>query len=179
MSPFASKRNRLRIIIPAYPAFNVYSYVAKATTALGPICVATSVNELEGWDVEVIDENNYRRYGPKNSSGMPDHEYLQHLRPADVVGFYGGLTSTIPRLYELAKLYKSWGITTIAGGQHFVDEQIDEALHNNIDYVIIGEGEETIKELLICIKNQTGYDKIKGIAYLEDGNVVCTPHREP
>lgn len=179
MVSFSSKRSRLRIVIPAYPAFNVYSYVARATTALGPICVATSVNEMEKWDVEVIDENNYRRYGPKNSTGMPDHEYLQHLRPADVIGFYGGLTSTIPRLYYLAKLYKSWGITTIAGGQHFVDEQIKEALHNNIDYVVIGDGEESIKELLMCLKNRLRCDKVKGIAYLEDGNVVCTPKREP
>ncbi len=173
------KRHRLRIIIPAYPTFNVYSHIAKATTALGPVCVATSVNEMEGWDVEIIDENNYRRYGPKNSSGMPDHEYLQYLRTVDVVGFYGGLTSTIPRLYELAKLCKSWGITTIAGGQHFFDENIEEALNNGIDYVVIGEGEETIKELLNCIEKQCAQNKIKGIAYLENGKVVCLPPREP
>jgi radical SAM superfamily enzyme YgiQ (UPF0313 family) len=111
---------------------------------------------------------------------MPDHKYLQHIRPADVVGFYGGLTSTIPRLYELAKMYKSWGIYTIAGGQHFVDENIEEALTNGIDYVVIGEGEETVKELLIHLTNgQLDINKIHGIAYLEDGKVICTPKREP
>ena len=94
----SKKRHRLRIIIPAYPAFNIYSRIAKGTTALGPVCVASAANEMEGWDVEVIDENNLRRYGPKSPSGGADHEFLQKIRPADVVGLYGGLTSTIPRL---------------------------------------------------------------------------------
>ncbi|OIP37244.1 hypothetical protein AUJ95_08410 [Candidatus Desantisbacteria bacterium CG2_30_40_21] len=179
MAIFSKERCRFRMIIPAYPAFNIYSHVAKNTTALGPVTVATSVKEMVGWDVEVIDENNYRRYGPKNSEGMPDHEYLQQLRPADVVAFYGGLSSTIPRLYEVVKLYKGWGIPTIVGGHHFVGKNIAEGLNNSIDYLILGEGEESIKELLTCIKAQIEPNEVKGVAYLKDEKVVCTPSREP
>jgi hypothetical protein len=69
MVDICKKRLRLRIIIPAYPAFNIYSHIADKTTALGPVCVASAANEMEGWDVEVIDENNLRRYGPKSTSG--------------------------------------------------------------------------------------------------------------
>ena len=69
MLDISKRRYRLRIVIPAYPAFNIYSRIAKETTALGPVCVATAVNEMERWDVEVIDENNLRRYGPKGDSG--------------------------------------------------------------------------------------------------------------
>src|SRR3974377_1646718 len=87
-------RRRVRVVIPAYPAFNTYSRVARVTTALGPVSIATTVHQIEGWDVEVIDENNYRRSAPRNELGLPDHEILQKLRPADVVGFYGGLSST-------------------------------------------------------------------------------------
>ena len=57
----AGRRARLRIICPAYPAFNIYSRPAKVMTALGPVCVATAVQDIPGWDAEVIDENNYRR----------------------------------------------------------------------------------------------------------------------
>lgn len=71
-----SKR-RLRIIIPAFPAFNIYSGIARLTTALGPVYVTTVVNKTDKWDVEIIDENNYRRFGPKDASGLPDHEILQ------------------------------------------------------------------------------------------------------
>jgi len=175
----ARKRLRLRIVIPAYPAFNIYSDIAKETTALGPVCVASSVNETGGWNVEVIDENNLRRYGPRSESGGADHEFLQRQRPADVVGLYGGLTSTIPRLYRIARFYKEKGIVTIAGGQHFVEDNIAEALNSCIDYVVIGEAEETIKELLSAIRGRADVSKVKGIAYLDNGQIILTPKREP
>jgi radical SAM superfamily enzyme YgiQ (UPF0313 family) len=173
------KRRRLRIVIPAYPAFNIYSRVARVTTALGPVCVATSVREMEGWDVEVIDENNYRRAAPRDDSGLPDHVALQKLRKADAVGFYGGLSSTIPRLYDLAQFYRKQGVPTIAGGQHFVEENIAEALRNGIDVVVIGEGEETIKELLHAFEGKRPRNDIAGIAYLDHDQLVETKERDP
>ena len=87
-------------------------------------------------------------------TGGADHELLQEQRPADVVGFYGGLTSTVPRLYELARFYKQQGVVTIAGGQHFVGDNTVEALHNGIDYVVFGEGEQAIRELLEVIEGR-------------------------
>ncbi len=169
----------MRVIMPAYPAFNIYSGIARITTALGPVSIATSTHELEGWDVEVIDENNYGRPAPRNDRGMPDHETLQELRPADVVGLYGGLTSTIPRLYELARFYGERGVLTIAGGQHFVGENIAEGLRNGVDIVGIGEGEETIKDLLRAYEGKFPWNHISGIAYLENNRVVLTRPREP
>jgi len=170
--------NRLfRIISPAYPTFNIYSHVADVTTSLGPVCIATAVNQLSGWDAEMIDENNYRRYGPRNHDGIPDHETLQRMRHADVVGLYGGLTSTIPRLYEIARFYREAGVTTIAGGQHFAGENIAEALQNGIDIVMIGEGEDAIQEILVALAGGGDKKGIPGIAYLEDGKMVRTGER--
>jgi len=179
MGDLASKRHRLRIVVPAFPAFNIYSRIARRTTALGPVRVATAVNEMAGWDAEVIDENNLGRYGPKADSGGADHEQMQGERPADVVGFYGGLTSTAPRLYELAKLYKRRGVTTIAGGQHFAGDNLAEALSSGIDYVVLGEGEETIQEILEAVENGHDMGHIRGIVYLKDGQIARTPAREP
>ena len=173
------KERRLRIVIPAYPAFNIYSDVAKQTTALGPICIATAASKMAGWDVEVIDENNYRQFGPKDRSQRPDHALLQRIRPADVVGFYGGLTSTIPRLYELAAFYKSQDIPTIAGGQHFQEQNIQEALDNAIDFVVLGEGEETITELLDVIAHNHSPESVAGIAFMKNGRLAQTAERPP
>ena len=179
MLDLTKKRYRLRIVDPVYPAFNVYSFNAGRTTPLGPVCVATAVNEMERWDAEVIDENNLRRYGPKSGSVGADHEFLQKLRPADVVGLYGGLTSTIPRLYEIAKFYKKKGVITIAGGCHFVDETIEEALSSGVDYIVIGEGEETIKELLRTLLEKGNLEEVKGIVCRKNGEIIRTPAREP
>jgi radical SAM superfamily enzyme YgiQ (UPF0313 family) len=179
MTSSPGKRRRLRMIVPAFPAFNIYSRIARRTTALGPVCVATAVHEMEGWDAEVIDENNLGRYGPRSPQGGADHEFLQAQRPADVVGFYGGLTSTVPRLYELARFYKRQGLVTLAGGQHFVEENITEALYQGIDYVVLGEGEKTIRELLQVVEGRREARSVAGIAYLQDGQMVRTPDRPP
>lgn len=174
----SKKRYRLRVIIPVFPAFNIYTHIARGTTALGPVCVATAVHEMERWDVEVIDENNLRRHGPISGAGGADHNLLQELRPADAVGLYGGLTSTIPRLYKLARYYKDKGLITIAGGQHFVEDTIPEALSSGVDYVVIGEGEEAIRELLLAVEHNQDVSGIKGLAYLKNGKVFYTPSRE-
>ncbi len=173
------KRHCFRIVVPAFPAFNIYSSIARTTTALGPVCVASVVNGMGGWDVEVIDENNLRLYGPRHEDGGADHEFLQKLRPADVVGLYGGLTSTVPRLYQVARYYKEKGAVTIAGGHHFIEENIAEALHSGVDYLILGEAEEAIQELLTALKEKKDLNSIKGIAFLKNGQVVRTPERAP
>jgi len=141
--------------------------------------VATVVSRMDGWDVEVIDENNYRKFGPKDDVGRPDHSTLQTIRAADVVGVYGGLSSTIPRLHELARFYKEQGVTTIAGGQHFVGENIRDALENGIDFVVRGEGEDTIQELLTAIREGGEPDQVAGIAFMRNGRMVQTPERLP
>ena len=173
----ARKRHLLRIIIPAYPAFSIYSFLSNKTTALGPVCVATSAREVDSWDVEVIDENNLRRFGPTSPNDGADHEFLEKKRPADVVGFYGGLTSTIPRIYKLADFYKNKGIITIAGGQHFTNETIPEALASGIDFIVPGEGEETIKEILNAFTKEDDLDSIAGLVFKKDGKIIHTPER--
>jgi radical SAM superfamily enzyme YgiQ (UPF0313 family) len=175
----SKKRYLLRIVVPVYPAFNIYSFIAQHTTALGPVCVASVINDIEKWDVEVIDENNLRRFGPRGSEGGADHEYLQKERPADVVGLYGGLTSTIPRLYKIARFYKQHKVTTVAGGAHFTSETIEEALTSGIDFVVLGEGEETIKDLLHILETKKDVQSVRGIAYRKDGHVIRTECRMP
>jgi radical SAM superfamily enzyme YgiQ (UPF0313 family) len=119
-----------------------------------------------------------RLYGPKDPLGGADHNFLQRSRPADVVGLYGGLTSTIPRLYELAAFYKREGVLVVAGGQHFVDENIEEALAAGVDYIVLGEGELTTKELLQTLFKGGDISSVKGIAYRETGKVIRTAPRE-
>jgi radical SAM superfamily enzyme YgiQ (UPF0313 family) len=167
------------MISPGYPDFNVYSRVARMTTALGPLCVATVVSHMQGWDVEAIDENNYRKFGPRDRNLRPDHATLQAIRRADVVGLYGGLSCTIPRLYELADYYKQKDVTTIAGGQHFVGDNVRDALENGVDYVVLGEGEHTIGELLGVIEGGGNPDGVQGIAFMRNGELIQTGERPP
>ena len=173
-------RHRLRIIVPAFPAFNIYSRIAMRTTALGPVCVATAVHEIAGWDAEVIDENNLGRYGPRSPHGGADHELLQEQRPADVVGFYGGLTSTVPRLYELARFYKQQGVVTIAGGQHFAGGKYRRSPAQRHRLRRFRRGREDHPRASGGHRGPAGARAaFRGIAYLEGDHVVRTPDRPP
>lgn len=164
------KRRLFRMIVPAYPSFNIYTRIADKTTALGPIIVASAANKLPGWEVEVIDENNCSRRRPAwlktGSNGKINHERLQQERPADIVGFYGSLSSTIPRIYELAKIYQTLGAITIVGGYH-VRALPQEMLDHNIDLVAIDGGEQTIIDILqaygLYLKQNS--DRSAGIDY--------------
>ena len=166
------------MIIPKYPAFNIFTGIASKTTALGPLCVATSISKLPGWDVEVIDENNYHYPAPIDERGMPDHSALQQLRPAAAVGFYGGLSCTVPRLLEVAAYYIQAGVLTIVGGQH-LDALPQDALAAGMDIVVHGEGEIAAQEILQARDAGLALDGIAGISFLRDGRLVRTAPREP
>ncbi len=173
-----AKRRLFRIVIPRYPAFNIYSAVARRTTALGPVCVATAVSRMPGWEAEVIDENNYRFPGPTDESGAPDHAALQALRPADAVGVYGGLSCTVPRALEVVAHYRRAGIFCVVGGHHF-DALPGEALRAGADAVVHGEGELTITELLGAFERGGDLGAVAGISRLQDGREVRTATRPP
>lgn len=171
------KRFLFRIFIPVFPNFNIYTSLASHTTSIGPIYVATNANKLDNWDVEIIDENNcHGRFYPRDKNKLLDHKQLQKERPADVVGFYASISSTVPRIYELARFYKSAGVKTVAGGKH-VEALIEEALDHDIGVVVLREGEITIKELLSAWQKNQDLSDIQGIAFLKDGSVYKTAER--
>ena len=100
---------RFRLIIPQFSYFNIYSSVVMPPR--GAVTVATCAREFTDFDVELIDENNYSGAGTETAS--VDHCVLQEKRPAQYVGFYGGLTSTVPRLYEAAQWASDSGVSLL------------------------------------------------------------------
>ncbi len=161
-----------RFVVPAFPEVNIYSRTAKKTTSLGLINIASAANKLWGWRVKVIDENNYR--GPRDSRGLPDHAELQKENFASAAGFYCGLTSTMDRVFELAKFYRSQNVITIAGGLH-VHYLPEEALDNNIDVVAHGDGEFLIREILGTLNNEKYLFDIPGISFSKNNRKINNP----
>lgn len=176
----STRRPLFRLIIPPVPYPNVFSHIAMPP--LGALYVATAAKEHGLWDVEVIDGLNWRSGVSRRELAkdpFADHRDLQARRPARAVGFYAGLTSTVPRVFELAQLYRSLGVRTIAGGAH-VDALPREALESGIDIVVHGEGEETIKEVLDAWSAERPIDGIRGISFLDpDSRMITTESRGP
>jgi len=137
-----------RMIIPANPGQDP---AMRRSTSLGPIMIASAAAQTSGWEVEVIDENNCHEtcWSPRAADGGIDHQWLQQQCPANIVGFAAGLTSTIPRVYELAKLYRQAGAFTVAGSYH-AKTLPEEMIKNNLDAVVmsIADAEAIIVRLL-------------------------------
>ena len=90
-------------------------------------------------------------------------------------------TATVPAALEALAVAKRVdpAIVTMIGGPHptFMYEEIlrDEA--NHADFVIRGEGEITLVDLMAAAKGGLPAE-VNGIAFLKDGEVVATPQRQ-
>jgi anaerobic magnesium-protoporphyrin IX monomethyl ester cyclase len=70
-------------------------------------------------------------------------------------------------------------IVTVMGNVHptFCYEEILTDGKNRVDYIVRGEGEETMVELMNSVFSGGDVSKVKGIAYRKDGGIVVTPPR--
>jgi anaerobic magnesium-protoporphyrin IX monomethyl ester cyclase len=82
------------------------------------------------------------------------------------------------RTAQLAKKVDN-RIKTVVGGQHFTaltEETLSQ--YPEVDYVIRGEGEETLAELVRCIIDEVDPRKVKGLA-LREGNCIRVNEDRP
>jgi radical SAM superfamily enzyme YgiQ (UPF0313 family) len=99
---------------------------------------------------------------------------------ADIYGFscYIWNISLVRSLCSSLKKAKPESVIILGGPEVSYDSI--SLLNENpfIDYVVIGEGEETLLDLLGCITaGKCNLSSIPGIAYREEGNVVITQER--
>lgn len=102
---------------------------------------------------------------------------LDHYKP-DVVGIRG-MSIYADTYFEVANKVKSHNKETfVIGGGPFATTLPNEALNNtNIDCIVIGEGEQSIVELVDnVIKNKNGRE-VAGIAYRDNGKIVLSQSR--
>jgi len=77
---------------------------------------------------------------------------------------------------EFISFSKKLGITTIVGGP---DPSLrpERYLKLGADYVIIGEGEETVKELLLCLIKGDDPSFVRGISFIKNSKIIFTAPR--
>ncbi|MFX1499088.1 MAG: TIGR04013 family B12-binding domain/radical SAM domain-containing protein [Promethearchaeota archaeon] len=91
-------------------------------------------------------------------------------------------TTQVWKIYQLLKILKrkfQKKIIFLAGGAHSTGDPIG-ALKMGFDLVVVGEGEETLIELILKIKNDENFYSIKGIAFLDQKKeLIYTGKRHP
>lgn len=90
---------------------------------------------------------------------------------------YTGITAMSPRWHEVKKMVEQlralgYKKKIILGGPHpsALPEQTLKELPV-VDYIVIGEGEETLLELVRALDDKSDVSKIRGIAYLDENKV--------
>jgi anaerobic magnesium-protoporphyrin IX monomethyl ester cyclase len=133
----------------------------------------------EGWRIlEDINGTLYRQ-------GLTNKEIAARIKqcsPAVVaitVPFSGWWTCA----YEVASIAKSVDkdIIIAFNGLHPSARPAECLTYPNIDFVAIGEPEQTMFELMAALEqgNQGGLKKVKGIGFKQDGEIIFTPTRPP
>lgn len=106
-------------------------------------------------------------------------ERVKKFNP-DIVGF-SCLSLDANQMQETAALIKKElpHCLIFLGGPHasvFYDQVLEKS---HIDVAVIGEGEETVAELIQRFLDKKSFEGVKGIAYKKDGKIILTLPREP
>lgn len=104
---------------------------------------------------------------------------MQDFMP-DVVGI-SAMTPQIEEAWNIAEQIKQvLPLTTIVlGGVHPTTLPLESLSRDYIDIVVLGEGEITMKELCLAIRDKTPLLDVKGIIYKEKiGHIIGTKPRE-
>ena len=155
------------------------AYIAGALEAAGhPVAVVDAVTEAP---------ERYLRYFRGYLLGLPFAEIVDRIPDdAKAVGISSIFTHEWPAVAELIRVVKERrpDLPVIVGGEHVTSMPEFCLLTSQADYLVLGEGEETIVELIDAIDRGTPPRELLGIAYrdgegAEDGGaVVVNPRRQ-
>ena len=78
--------------------------------------------------------------------------------------------------FSMAELAKQQGATVIICSSDSTDHYEKYFVHG-VDYVVRGEGEETLTELLLCLKDGKNIDEVHGLAFRKNNETIVTSPR--
>jgi anaerobic magnesium-protoporphyrin IX monomethyl ester cyclase len=141
---------------------------------LGLMYVASSIREKFGKDadIEIIDPR-------PNKLTIEEISKLISEKKPDFVGT-SSLTCEAIMLYKLLDRIKTENpsILIITGGPHGDAAPKEILERSKADFVVTGEGEKTITELIDCLRNGSSLSEVEGICFRENGKIKLNPKRE-
>jgi len=161
----------MKIIFINPPQHRVSNYTQSNELEWIPLglCYLAAVAKNEGYDAKTIDlaRDSFSRV----------EEILRKEKP-DILGL-SCWTDTRMSTIEVARLARKIypSIKIIIGGSHATFFPYHMFKLAKIDVVVLGEGEETLKELLNAYINKKPISKIKGIAYKQNNKIIKTAQR--
>ncbi|MBM3251237.1 MAG: radical SAM protein [Candidatus Omnitrophica bacterium] len=128
---------------------------------------------IEGWNNrEDIDSRTIRR----GSSFKLIEETIAGFAP-DIVGvnnLFSKQRNNAHQIYGIAKKVNP-NIITVAGGAHPTVTPSLVMQDKNVDFVALGEGEQTIWDLILYLEGNKDINELNGIAFRNNGQVAVVP----
>ena len=165
---------RIALINPSQDLDVIYGQLSEEASALPPLglCYLAGIIRQSGHQVKIID----------TPALKISNKEAAHLAMEWNAGYIGitATTDTIFLAAEIADIIKSESshFEIIIGGSHVTAVPENTLLSNpSFDYGVIGEGEETLKELIATLESGRNPDEIQGIAYRSGDKVKITVPR--
>ena len=153
----------MKILLVNPPYFDVWRTFDFLLPPLGLAYIA-AVLEANDYDVTIVDLN-----ARQNERSIIDRHW-------DIVG----ITFDTTRYYKGIKIGRSLrakGAKVVVGGPH-ASFMAEEILRNgSADFVVRGEGEHTMLELLNALKAGSDLGHIRGLSYLCDNQIIHNDER--
>jgi radical SAM superfamily enzyme YgiQ (UPF0313 family) len=90
----------------------------------------------------------------------------------------GGLSAEYVKLKHISDIARKAQTKIIMGGGIITSEPELMSKALEADYSVIGEGEETVVELISCLEKGGNLSGVRGIGYFDRGDFKVTGHRE-
>jgi anaerobic magnesium-protoporphyrin IX monomethyl ester cyclase len=152
---------KILLVNPSYR--DVYRTFDFVLPPLGLAYMAALLTE-KNYDVKIVDLN----VSQKNQA-IPDNNWDLVGITLDTSRYYKGM--------EFARMLKSQGARVVVGGPH-ASFMADEILGSgSADFVVRGEGEHTMLELVEALNQGGNLEQIKGLSYRSDDQIIHNDKR--
>ena len=170
------------LIDPPRYAFPLNHASNVAIPPLGVAYIGAAI-EAKGHQLSVIDAvgsglTHYTTFGPVYLRGLSFDDILNRIEPStDVIAMGNMFSCQWPATRRLIDRIKERhpDKPLVLGGEHPTGMPALTLEQSKVDFVVLGEGEETIVDLLDHLHDCAG---VAGIAYRKDGAVVQNPRRD-
>lgn len=118
-------------------------------------------------NVYKVDKNYFGR-------GLSFEKILEKIpKDAELIGITNLFSITFPLILKLSAFLKhNLNKPIVIGGAHVSATAKDVLKDKNIDFVVLGEGEETMLELCKAILKGNGFEKVSGLGYKKNAEVI-------
>ncbi len=139
---------------------------------------AASLLRKSGFSVSLFDTN-------LRDNPFEIEKEIQDQKPSFLVIYDDGfnyltkmcLTNMREAAFEMIAIGKKYNCTVIVNSSDSTDHY-KKYLNKGADYVLLGEGEISLKELVLKLGNNEQIDLLKGIVYKNDLDYTINPKRE-